>query len=67
MNKMLPRPWYELAEACGGVPGLALLVGVSNTTIYRWAHGEAVVRTPARKVVEAIAKERGCVSPFGGT
>ncbi len=51
--------WFKLAEAYGGVQALAEAVGVSYSTLHRWAVRGDPVPAPSRRVLAMLAKEKG--------
>lgn len=51
--------WLKLAEAYGGVQALADAVGVSYSTLHRWAVRGDPVPAPSRRVLAMLAAEKG--------
>lgn len=51
--------WLKLAEAYGGVSALAEAVGVSYSTLHRWAVKGDPVPAPSRRVLALLAEAKG--------
>jgi hypothetical protein len=51
--------WLKLAKAFGGVQALADAVGVSYSTLHRWAVKGDPVPAPSRRVLAMLAAEKG--------
>lgn len=62
----LPSPWLELALAYGGRKNLASVIGVSETTIYRWAMGKSKPSKFAVIEIKRIAESKGLVFSLKG-
>lgn len=56
---MLTGEWLALAKAYGGVAALAEVVGVSYSTLHRWALKGARIPAPARRVLAHLAEQKG--------
>ena len=41
-----PLPWSQLADRCGGVVNLSIILKVNRSTLARWAQG-AVIPSPS--------------------
>lgn len=59
-----PEAWRPLAEAYGGVGGLAEEVGVSPGTLYRWAVNGDPVPPSRAKLVGLLAAVKGVKNPL---
>jgi hypothetical protein len=51
--------WFRLAEAYGGVQALADAVGVSYSTLHRWAVRGDPVPAPCRLALASLAAAKG--------
>lgn len=58
----LPEDWKRMAEAAGGVKNLADRLGVSQSTLWRWANG-AVVTDNLQTIVALAARFLGVPVP----
>jgi len=59
----LTGPWAALAEACGGVGGLAARLGVHRDTVRRWGRGDRPGRL-VRLAVNALARRHRVTAPW---
>ena len=55
----LPKPWTEIVNAYGGRRFFAEKMGVSEITIYRWAHKESKMSLATQNEVMRLAKAKG--------
>lgn len=56
--------WFDLAKAYGGVEQLATMIGVSYSTLHRWAvRGDPVPKT-SRMVIGMLCAQRNLKLPI---
>lgn len=55
----LPNPWTEIVNAYGGRRSFAEKIGVSEITVYRWAHKMSKMSSATQKEVIRLAKAKG--------
>lgn len=55
----LPKPWTKIVNAYGGRRCFAEQMGVSEITVYRWAHKESKMSLATQKEVIRLAREKG--------
>ncbi len=55
----LPAPWTEIVNAYGGRRSFAEKIGVSEITVYRWAHRKSKMSPATQREVIRLAKAKG--------
>ena len=60
----MPYPWNRLAEAEGGVASLALFLGVTTMTLWRWSHGKTTPTRTQQLRINSFAAKAGVRRPY---